>query len=324
MVLYHYTTAYPYLHGFRLPVRLPYGIFGVELFFMISGFVIFMTLQRTASLHDFAAARFARLYPAFLGSMLVTLLVTAPPLDVGQLLANLAMLPEALGERPFDASYWTLRFELEFYTVAALCCLGLRCRQPELPCAVWLGAEVVLCAGLGLTPRHPVMNLTHTSFAHLFVIGVMLYRLHAGQATRLTVALLGLALMMALYGPFWSPMPLSRLAYGGVIAGFAIIVWLAASRYGRILCIAPLLALGRISYSLYLVHQAAGFVLLDRLQSAGLDIAWAVPVTVATAVAVAWLISTCIEGPAQHWLRIWFAGTRRAGVVNRWIGSRSA
>jgi hypothetical protein len=41
-----------------------YGLFGVELFFIMSGFVIFMTLERSATLFDFAVSRFARLPPA--------------------------------------------------------------------------------------------------------------------------------------------------------------------------------------------------------------------------------------------------------------------
>src|SRR3954469_15102112 len=93
VMVYHYTAWYPFLHGFDLTPAFPYGIFGVELFFVISGFVIFMTLERTRSLGQFAAARFARLYPAFLASMLASLALTAAPFDLPRLLANLTMMP---------------------------------------------------------------------------------------------------------------------------------------------------------------------------------------------------------------------------------------
>src|SRR5690349_15385603 len=56
VVLFHYTTRYDALFGHRseLLVSVPWGHYGVQIFFGISGFVIFMTLDRTATLADFA------------------------------------------------------------------------------------------------------------------------------------------------------------------------------------------------------------------------------------------------------------------------------
>jgi peptidoglycan/LPS O-acetylase OafA/YrhL len=312
VMLYHYTAWYPFLTGSKLPVSAPYGIFGVELFFVISGFVIFMTLERTPSLADFLATRVIRLYPAFLASMLATLWLTAQPVRPDQLFANLTMVPLALGQMPYDGCYWSLRFELEFYFLAALCVLVLRWRNPELPCTGWLAAEFLLRAVFGATPRQPLMDLTHTSFAHLFIIGIMLYRMHSGRATRLTVPLLTSAIAMALYGPHWTFTPIPRVAYMAIIASFALLVWLATTRQGQFLRLAPLRFLGRISYPLYLVHQAAGFALLDRLRAAAVPLVVAVPITITAAIMLAWVISTSVEWRAQRWLRAWIAGYKRS------------
>jgi peptidoglycan/LPS O-acetylase OafA/YrhL len=176
---------------------------------------------------------------------------------------------------------------------------------------------------LGAVPRQPLMDLTHTSFAHLFVIGIMLYRLHAGQATALTRPLLLFAIAMAAFGPHWTFEAISRLEYGGVIAGLALLVWLATTPHGWLLGVAPLRFLGRISYPLYLVHQAAGFALLDRLTAAGVTLNAAVPVTIAASILVAWAISSVVEWPAQQWLRrrlrfgrkTWMAGTSPAMTI---------
>ncbi len=167
VMLYHYTAWYPFLTGSKLPISAPYGIFGVELFFVISGFVIFMTLERTPSLAEFIAARVARLYPAFLASMLATLWLTAESLRPDQLFANLTMVPLALGQMPYDGSYWSLRFELEFYVLAALCVLVLHWRNPELPCTGWLAAEFLLRAFFGATPRQPLMDISPTRRSHI-------------------------------------------------------------------------------------------------------------------------------------------------------------
>jgi peptidoglycan/LPS O-acetylase OafA/YrhL len=156
--------------------------------------------------------------------------------------------------------------------------------------------------------------VTQTSFAHLFVMGIMLYRLRAGQATPLTVPLLGLSVAMALYGPASGIGPMFKLEYVGIIAGLSLLVWLATTRFARLLCVMPLRFFGRISYPLYLVHQAAGFVLLDWLHALGLGLNLAVAITMAAAVGLAWIISTTIEWPAQRWLRARFVAWRRRPV----------
>ena len=120
VVLYHYTAWYGYDDGGHpapgTSLVFVHGNFGVDLFFIISGFVITMTLERTRSLADFLFARLARLYPAFLASFLVTVaaLIVFPRSlpGLGLVAANLTMMPEVFGERLIDGSYWTLYHEI--------------------------------------------------------------------------------------------------------------------------------------------------------------------------------------------------------------------
>lgn len=315
VMLFHYTAWYPYVRlgdptALHLPLWLPRGHLGVELFFVISGFVIFMTLERTPNLYDFLTARFARLYPAFVASMVATLLVTGEPVSLQQVAGNLTMVPLSFNQMPIDGSYWTLAYELTFYLTAALCFLVMKWRTPELPCAIGLALELTMHARYGA-------NLASLQPCHLFVIGIMLYRLRTGRATPLTAPLLAAAIAFGLFGRGAAFQPLSGFAYAGWTAAFAALVWLATTSYGWLFKIAPLRFLGRVSYPLYLVHQTAGFAVLDRLRAAGFAGTGAVALTIAASIVLAWAISTAIEWPAQRGLRQWFANRRHYFVAPR-------
>jgi len=67
VVFFHFTTRFGELFkGDPSPsISFPTGYYGVNLFFIISGFVIFMTLERTKKPMDFVVSRFSRLFPAY-------------------------------------------------------------------------------------------------------------------------------------------------------------------------------------------------------------------------------------------------------------------
>ena len=115
VVLYHLTFFYD--SSGLSPIRVPWGHFGVELFFIISGFVILMTLTRARDISDFAISRVARLYPAYWCAVLLTSLVawqleTLGP-SPGELAANLTMMQGYMLLPDIDGSYWTLTLELD-------------------------------------------------------------------------------------------------------------------------------------------------------------------------------------------------------------------
>jgi peptidoglycan/LPS O-acetylase OafA/YrhL len=324
--------------------HLDLGKYGVLLFFLVSGYVIPMSLERHGSLRRFWIGRLFRIYPAYLATIAVAAAVGAWP---GGLLAHASMLLDPLGVRGAVRVFWTLSYEMVFYLVAAgLYAWGLHRRSAwwaagtaliallagsRLPDGLlqgrWLPAVLLalmaLSIGLAVTGRpraggaiglaflllpavnaHPTAKSTVVaSWQGLLLIAVMfagtvVYRCQHGQMTRTvavsSLSVVGAALVLA------HPGHLLWLATTVAVAGtFALAYGLRHRPAPRLLAF-----LGRVSYSLYLLHVVV-LTLLVRLvpdlahRPAGLRLA-AGMAFLALALAVAWTSYTLIEVPAQR------------------------
>ena len=102
-----------------------YGYLGVELFFMISGFVILMTASN-GDLKKFVISRLIRLYPAFWVCCSITFFFTLAigasdySASINQYLINMTLLSDFMNVPPMDGVYWSLFVELKFYAFVAV------------------------------------------------------------------------------------------------------------------------------------------------------------------------------------------------------------
>jgi peptidoglycan/LPS O-acetylase OafA/YrhL len=317
VVLYHYTSAFPrkLAVDWDLALTVEHGNLGVHLFFIISGFVIMMTLERTRRPLDFAVARFARLYPAYWAGVALTFTVAtlaalpgyAP--GPGTAVANLTMLQSFFRLPDIDEAYWTLAFEITFYVlVAAIWWSRLR-RHLHLILLAWLGMACLYAVlEPGLDPLLAVLwrKALILRFVHLFVLGLVLYEIYRHGPSRMRLLLLAAAL--GLQGFY------TAKASFGLIALFAVAVHLGASL--RLRLPRALLWLGAISYTLYLSHQTLGYVLLLQLDRAGIEPHLAVALTTALAIGLASVLTLLVERPAMRAIkRRWrSAGTHRPAL----------
>jgi peptidoglycan/LPS O-acetylase OafA/YrhL len=184
VVAYHYSPTLGY-----------YGLLGVELFFVISGFVILMTLEPVHSLAEFAVGRAARLYPAYWLSVAVAGLFLWATHQAGakSILINATMLQAFLQRPSIIDPYWTLAYELWFYAVMAVVFTARQLDNVDRLALAWLivmglfrGAMIVSGRGAGVYEDEVAQLLLMPQFGHLFIAGMMLYRLSTGRS-RMTI-----------------------------------------------------------------------------------------------------------------------------------------
>ncbi|WP_345954495.1 acyltransferase [Mucilaginibacter sp. PAMB04168] len=171
-----------------------YGLTGVDLFFIISGFVILMSLKRAISPRQFIIGRIIRLYPLYwiaVSLAAISLLITGDAALNGvfaiKYLANLTMVHPYFLQGNMDGVYWTLLVELLFYAVMVTLFSFNKLNKIELWGACLLPALFIyalfLRAHIGTwgVRIHRFMPLIE--FVPLFLSGVVFYNLKFEQKT---------------------------------------------------------------------------------------------------------------------------------------------
>jgi peptidoglycan/LPS O-acetylase OafA/YrhL len=281
--------------------RVNLGHEAVVLFFIISGFVVTMSLDRAKSLVHFAAARFARLFPVFWAAITLTFLVAHVAdlpgyrVTVTQAFINSTMMPSVFGVPPVDVVYWTLTVELFFYIhLATLVALGLRSWLPFVSTAfVMLGLvdeiwdiESVLPFG-----GYRLRSYLNLPFWHLFFAGIILYNCRSKVTWWHFPALL---LCLAAAAPRGEVLMTASLVAG---------VFIATTYPVPCLTNRVLLFLGSISYSFYSIHANIGYVILKALYRSGYDWLVAIPFTLMATLALATFLCFAVEKPSHRALR---------------------
>ncbi|MBB4379848.1 acyltransferase [Bradyrhizobium sp. SBR1B] len=244
------------------------GGHGVELFFMISGFLIPASLVRHGSLPRFFFDRVLRIMPVFV-VLHLALFAIGPIVGykffrgidltsyLGIFAANLFFVQDALGVPIAQQNAWTLTYEWAFYIWFAL------------TFSMWRGGGKLLAAPLILLGLACLMHWPITAF---FCIGM----LFSATGFRISIPgrvglLAGLACGAALYASLVLFHP-----FVGLLPGFLLFGMVLApeSGLGRALSAPALQYVGKISYSLYLVHPFVLFplqVIGLKLVAAGVD-----------------------------------------------------
>jgi peptidoglycan/LPS O-acetylase OafA/YrhL len=309
--------AYLGLTDFLESWHVSLAMLGVALFFLTSGFVIPLSLERHAP-RAFFLRRFFRLYPTLWTALFLILALLAFqsrshgltfPFGARAIASNALLLNTYTGAPFVEAVCWTLVVEEMFYAVCAACAWGGVLARPGALLLLGLGLSV-LALGLGplyppnALPRWPALRSglsTSATFVTYILIGVVLHHLYRRtwrprQGVPLILCLFALHAVCYRHGPMQARTEAMYLTSTGLALGLFAALLAARDRvpYLRLLD-----RLADVSYPLYLIHATTGYALMRTLYLRTGSLELALAVTLAVVLAAATLLHHLVERPAN-------------------------
>lgn len=282
------------------------GFFGVEIFFVLSGFIIAHSVRgaeiTARYVRDFALRRSVRLDPPYWAAIafVVTMATLSarvvhkpytPPTFLN-VLAHLSYTQVILGFPEISGVFWTLAYEVQFYLILVLSLLifqKLSRRLNRVVAALAVFSPLYIIAWIWGVFIHGDNSV---GFFYInwygFFVGALGY--WAASKRYVLVPFLALAAGLFLFGPDVAKVCAVTAVLLHITQRNGSIVWALSWR--------PLQFLGSISYSLYLIHtpiQGASMFLLYR---------WIPRTAVGEAAALTLSVLTCVFGAFLFWWAI--------------------
>lgn len=314
---------YPYGATFAISHLMNLGRFGVHLFFLISGFVIALTLEKCSDPLEFYTRRFARLWPALIVISVATFALLnaaagSPYADQTKtswlnFLPSLTLTPPEMwgGLHPelMDHVYWTLVVEVRFYLFAGIIYWGVaRSYSFATRLAIIAILNFVLRAVLNRTGGGDLYTLVFIpGYLPWFAAGALFYEVYCEEMPRrhglLLLAPLFLIIAKTCFDNDAKDMPLAAIILS---ATFFATFWLIAIRSDRAAIFSSkwLVSIGAWSYSIYLLHQSLGLIILSSLPKGLYAFTYATAIFLVSAASIflGYLSFRFIEVPSQRLL----------------------
>lgn len=287
IVFYHYLFSgyradnLSNLHFSEIGKYFKYGYLAVNIFFIISGFVITLSIE-SRSLKNFYISRISRLYPTYWLSVLITTAVIvifgSPKFTVNftQVIINLTMFQNYFNIQSIDRVYWTLFVEMKFYIFIIGTYLVLNKKTDiKLDYLIysWLILSIVYIPLNNLFFFKILNSFLILNWSSYFIAGMVFYQIFKSKINTQYIILLCITMFISIFHAIskienleshhndtFSPFYIS-----GIIITFYILMFLVSSGKLNIINSSKLIKLGLLTYPLYLIHENIGFIIFNQL-----------------------------------------------------------
>lgn len=297
---------------------------GVALFFLISGFVIPLSLQKYESC-QFLVARFFRIVPTYVIGLSITIIAlviggwyfgTHFLYSMWTVFTNYALISDVAYTISIDAVAWTLMTELKFYLLCAIMITWIKntaYQKIVLTCVGLFVLMWIFLDGLISLPLSGVYIFNIPILTFMF-IGTMLYFYFSNKIKLVemigTVSMLSILFILGVVrGPAFSEAPMAYIIPYFEALGLFLICMLY-SKHG--LTIIPqnfitmkteslLSFFADISYPLYIVHGVTNYVFMRILLDRGFSPFMVIGIAVLDSIILAFLLHVFVEVPTNEY-----------------------
>lgn len=273
-----------------------YGHFGVQFFFIISGYVIFFSIKNKSAT-SFMKSRLKRLYPTYWFAVIFTSVFaymwaqgTDMAVTIQQVLVNLTMLHKFIGIDSVDGVYWTLIYEIVFYAIVFIILLFGNLNKVLGFLIAW-PFLIIIANYFGKT------FFVFDMYFLYFVIGAMFaLTKNKGIKTSVALSVLTLSVVVAYFQMYEAGIQKGNniLIVSGIylaMVGFFSILNIDKFRSISLPCAKDI---GGMTYPLYLIHAHFGYMVLNQFATP-LNYIWVYSLLIIFVLMMSWILWYIIE-----------------------------
>lgn len=277
VILFHFTSRFTtdyYQFDSAYPKFLTSFEQGVLLFFILSGYLISISLQRTKSLKDFWIKRFAKIYPTYILCAIITFTVVSlfglngREVEVKDLIGNFFFLNQFKIIDSVDGAYWSLIVEVNFYVL-----IGILFYSTQSLLKSIFTFSIISLSCYALTNYFHFDSLNYfinkifiSRYIGFFMIGSIFYLWETKSLSKLQLLI---ATPLIIYSIYINHFNKYHLTYIIISILIFMTACLLKNKINSIPKILKILAL--ISYPFYLIHQNIGVIMIRELSYFGFN-----------------------------------------------------
>ncbi len=274
VILFHAYSRWSHIEPFDQKDLLidlfSYGWLGVNLFFSISGYVIYKSIQRSDNFFMFALARYLRLAPAmFVAAILIyfsSFLIPERPLGIANIVdfipsltfisPNIISNLSGLEVKSLDGAFWSLYVEVKFYFMIALVFFVFKDKRLNILLflyLVWVVSTLIYSQTGDYFSEtiNELLTKLGVNWYGWFLIGIYTYRFER-ETNYFRNIILGFIIVLTV---FTTDLGNFKTTFAAFIVALFFLMPFISLKIREILSSKFFLFFGFISYPLYLVHQ---------------------------------------------------------------------